>query len=427
MSYKKCPVCNKKLSKRKFLFRPYRHCRACGHRTCDGHYNGNRICHSCSGQSKQAETQRQKQQVQQDQKRLEQAITRVRLWCTSNEYDGAIQTQSLDYLKSSLNTAFQVVTQNITQQQKEVQIQFEECQELIRQLNFISESLNSASFLEMDELIRRLPVGSEQSELLTINQKYSSKRLARIVAFGPMNHGKSSLLNVLIEKNNHFQVADARKTTSIEEYIYEDIIYRDVPGWDSADSIDNQTALIGLDDCDVWLYNHDINLGELNLMDLRCLQSFVEHIASPQQSSLGLIICLSKIDKKDQVDQIKNHIESQLNHISIASSQGLPYLAIHTISTKDFMIGIESESSLKKREHFINQSGILELKDSIREAMLNRGLISKIQYVKQMKLTVQDLLEVQNKRQKKIQQSRVEIEHAFNKVQLSYQALKNSL
>lgn len=422
--YKYCRHCGDRKHNRWGLKSVY-YCSTCGHRTCREHLNGN-TCLRC------VSDERSKQQLQQQEnQRLSQSLSRVRSWLSHYNYHGHINAHSLSDLQSSLRSAFASLESSHSTQIREARQELTSKSENANQVNLIYKLCinGNQSLHEIKKHVDLLKNNSDKSKMLDVLKENTKNRDPRVVVFGPMNHGKSSLLNALIEKKEYFKVADARQTIEVDEVTHNGIIYRDVPGWDAADKTDNTTALHGLDDCDVWLYNHDINVGELNVIDLSCLQEFVQKIANQKVCSLGLIFCLSKIDKKDgiEINEVKNKIITQLENIKIGSGKGMSFFSMIEISAKNFILSLDLSASAKKREHFFANSGINQLRESIDSAIRNKHIIDNQKQIKKIMNMCEGIMSTQDISINTDQQKISDMQRKLEEMQSSYHVLTNSI
>ena len=101
---------------------------------------------------------------------------------------------------------------------------------------------NYSQLLEQSKQLRL-----EATKLINAKASVDETQKTNIVAWGLLNVGKSSLLNMLTQHINHdyFKVNDHRETTKVSKFEDEYCIYLDTPGLD-ANKQDTQEAIKGV-------------------------------------------------------------------------------------------------------------------------------------------------------------------------------------
>jgi tRNA U34 5-carboxymethylaminomethyl modifying GTPase MnmE/TrmE len=239
--------------------------------------------------------------------------------------------------------------------------------------------------------VTKMPYCYQRDDLLCLlNNPPSANEMPCVVIFGPVNSGKSSLLNALITRK-HFAVADRRMTVAIEEYEYDGVIYRDTPGWDSNTVEDERVALEGLKNADVWIYNHSAPQGELSQMDLRCLSAFTNEVASYPECKKVLLISISKVEEVgDNITAISQSIQQQLKTLSFREGQGLPFVKLVTVSASRSFRAEVAQNPIE-RDHFLKASGLPQLRSAIKSTLKSRGEKHDLHYHAQVRESLETL------------------------------------
>jgi GTP-binding protein Era len=129
-----------------------------------------------------------------------------------------------------------------------------------------------------------------------------------IVCTGLYNHGKSTLLNILIEdfELHTFKTSDARETIKNKKIKINDINYIDTPGLNAKQEDDKEVLKI-LESADILLLVHNINTGELNKKEIDFLKQ-IKNFYNKKNLRNKLIIVLSQIDKIDNIEDIEKTV-----------------------------------------------------------------------------------------------------------------------
>ncbi len=201
-----------------------------------------------------------------------------------------------------------------------------------------------------EDIFKKLQILSNKSE----NKK------PIVVAYGLMNAGKSSLLNMLTQHidQEFFKTNDVRETAETKQYESEKYIYLDTPGLDANDT-DDFRAKLAVSQADVVLFLHQPQ-GALEANEIRFLKELKKSFSDCAESNI--ILVLSKIDKEDQekISLIENEIRQQCqNEIGFSP-------VVFQISNKRYQTGI-----LKHKDGLVNQSHIKPLAEYIDVAVSN--------------------------------------------------------
>ena len=187
-----------------------------------------------------------------------------------------------------------------------------------------------------------------------------------IVAYGLMNAGKSSLLNMLTAhiEQEFFKTNDVRETAEVKRFESEKYVYLDTPGLDAND-LDDELAESGVSNADVVLFLHQPQ-GALEANEISFLKNLKKSFGDLAQSNI--ILALSKIEKESAEkialieDEIKKQCEAELNFSP----------RIFRISNKRYQTGI-----MKHKDGLVNQSHIKSLIEYIDTVTPNSMLVRK--------------------------------------------------
>jgi len=180
-----------------------------------------------------------------------------------------------------------------------------------------------------------------------------------ITCIGLYNHGKSTLLNVLIKdfEFKTFKTADARETTHNKSVIYNNIKYVDTPGLNAKEE-DDKKVMEAIQNSDITLFVHTATTGELNKKEVEFLEKIQEHWSNSQEFIDRTIFILSRIDNIEAYEDIRgtsNRIKEQIADIFSCNCLIAP---VSAMDYKDGMIENENEliieSNIKELENLID-------------------------------------------------------------------------
>jgi len=189
-------------------------------------------------------------------------------------------------------------------------------------------------------------------------QKATLTNEITVTCVGLYNHGKSTLLNVLIKdfKFKTFKTADARETTVNKTVIRNNIKYVDTPGL-NAKKRDDKKVMEAIQSSDITLFVHIITTGEFNKKEIEFLEKIQKHWSNPQEFIDRTIFVLSRIDNIEDYEQIEktsNRMKEQIQDIFSCSCLIAP---VSAIDYRDGMIENENE--------LVEESNIKELEKQI--------------------------------------------------------------
>jgi len=180
-------------------------------------------------------------------------------------------------------------------------------------------------------------------------------RLPVVSVIGKYNHGKSSLLNALVEREQ-FAVSDARETTVLSYFEHEGVRWLDTPGLDAdVAGKDDREAMTGAWlQSDIRLFVHCVREGELDQSESDMVDA-LQRDAS--QSGRVTFIVLT------QIEQVE---EQTLTNVQACIRKQAPMLPILPVSAHRYLQGLESGSALKQKK-----SGINPLRQALQTALDN--------------------------------------------------------
>lgn len=191
-----------------------------------------------------------------------------------------------------------------------------------------------------------------------------------VTCVGLYNHGKSTLLNVLIKDFEYktFKTADARETTLNKSVVYNDIKYVDTPGLNAQED-DDKKIMEAIENADITLFVHTITTGEFNKAEITFLQNIQKHWKNPKEFIERTIFVLSRIDNienNEDIEKTSNKMKEQIKSIF-----NVDYLII-PVSSIDYANGmIEDEDELIFESNIkILEEEIVLLSKKYKEAIL---------------------------------------------------------
>jgi GTPase Era involved in 16S rRNA processing len=199
-----------------------------------------------------------------------------------------------------------------------------------------------------------------------------------VTCMGLYNHGKSTLLNVLIDDldNKTFKTADVRETSVNKTVQYGNIKFVDTPGLNAKED-DDKRVMDAVKESDINIFVHNVNTGEFVATEIEFLHNIKKHWKNPKEFIERTIFVLSRIDEANSDDDIKNTInkmQEQIQKIFEINASIIP------VSSNDYVDGM-----IEKVDELIQDSNIIVLKDKITK------LQDKLS--KQIKQTKKDRLE----------------------------------
>ncbi len=247
----------------------------------------------------------------------------------------------------------------------------------------------------MSELICKYLSNTELATLRILKQSISNK-LVNLTCIGLYNHGKSSLLNVLIEdfKDSTFKTADIRETTTSLSFEHDGINYIDTPGLNAKEH-DDKRVFDSIKESDINLFVHTVTTGEFIEKEIEFLHKIKNNWQNPEEFIYRTIFVLSRIDKANNNEDINNTINKM--QLQINEIFGFEALIIPA-SAKRYCQGINEGKYILRTKSNVEslKTSINKLKEKYLDSILETrkfrlkntydGLIAKYEAKRQDKL-----------------------------------------
>jgi GTPase len=202
--------------------------------------------------------------------------------------------------------------------------------------------------------------------------------ILRVAVYGKFNHGKSTLLNVLIGKEV-FKVSDKRETTEVTSFGDDAIEWIDTPGLDAdvGGDDDRLATRANREHADVVLFVHSVRVGELDRHEVRHLQALCE----AGRDAGNVLLVLTQIEQLETEELVRTRaaIDVQLD--------GLPRLEQLLVSAQRQLSGTPA---------LVARSGIDALRTRIDELRQARASARKVE-IKQYVAKLLDALQQREK------------------------------
>lgn len=221
----------------------------------------------------------------------------------------------------------------------------------------------------MSKLIIKYLSKMEINTIKTLQNSISNS-LINVTCMGLYNHGKSSLLNVLIKdfEEKTFKTADVRETRSNKSFYFKGINYIDTPGLNAREH-DDKRVLDAAIESDINIFLHTITTGEFVEKEIEFLNKIKNNWQNPKEFVERTIFVLSRVDKANNQEDILNTIQKmQLQIKEIFNSEAL----IIPVSAMRYKKGnIERKNILIKKSNVeLLENSIIELKEKLLDSIL---------------------------------------------------------
>ncbi|MCZ6104005.1 dynamin family protein [Campylobacter ureolyticus] len=153
-------------------------------------------------------------------------------------------------------------------------------------------------------------ISSLLNRLNRVKSSLDNKNVS-FVCLGLYNHGKSSLLNALIDDYNDetFKVNIIKETSTIKKIVKDNITFIDTPGLNENMQDDETTLGENILESDVYLFVHSCANGELNIQEI----NYLKKINSIFDDAIDrTIFVLTKTDSISDIGKMENKIKDQL-------------------------------------------------------------------------------------------------------------------
>lgn len=217
---------------------------------------------------------------------------------------------------------------------------------------------------------------SDIDSLATIKKSLNENKIT-ITCIGLYNHGKSTLLNVLIKdfEFKTLKTADARETSVNKKFTYGDINYIDTPGL-NANEQDDQKILEVIKNSDIVLFVHNVTTGEFSKVEIDFLENIKKYWENPKVFIDRTVFVISRIDGATDSKDIKNtedKMQQQIEYIFGSTAK------IIAVSSEDYRDGM-----IEKEDKLVSQSNIQDLEKMI--SLLSKKSEQDIKKTKQERL-----------------------------------------
>lgn len=202
-------------------------------------------------------------------------------------------------------------------------------------------------------------------------QKSILNKLVNVTCMGLYNHGKSSLLNALIDdlEDSTFKTADVRETTISKSFEYNNINFVDTPGLNAKEH-DDKRVLDAVKESDINIFVHTVTTGEFVEKEIEFLQHIKTNWNNPKDFIDRTIFVLSRVDKANNQNDISSTINKMQNQI--LEIFGLESIII-PVSALRYKKGM-----LEGKNILIKKSNIVELENN-----LNKLISKNIDFIMQ--------------------------------------------
>lgn len=282
----------------------------------------------------------------------------------------------------------------------------------------------------MSKLINKY-LSNMELDTLRILKNSISNNLINVTCMGLYNHGKSSLLNALIQdfENITFRTADIKETTKKQSFEYNGINYIDTPGL-NADILEDKRVFDTVKESDINLFVHTVTTGEFVEKEIEFLQKIKTNWQDPKEFIQRTIFVISRVDKIDKPEDITNTINKmrfQINEIFDIEAHIIP------ISTKRYCQGMQEGKKvlIEKSNLKTLENSIYRLKDTYIESILNTrklrlttiydDLVHKFESIRQEKLL--ELSKQKQARKQFLKNLHADIDKIESTIQQMYQRL----
>jgi GTPase len=191
------------------------------------------------------------------------------------------------------------------------------------------------------------------AEISRLQYLLAEARLPVVSVIGKYNHGKSSLLNALVE-HEQFAVSDARETTVLSYFEHEGVRWLDTPGLDAdVAGEDDREAMNGAwQQSDIRLFVHCVREGEFDQSESEMIDALQRDASDSGRQTLIVLT---------QIEQVE---EQALANVQASIRKQAPTLSIIPVSAHRYLQGLQSGSALK-----VKKSGVKALRQALQTAL----------------------------------------------------------
>ncbi|MDQ7002632.1 MAG: GTPase [Ghiorsea sp.] len=189
-------------------------------------------------------------------------------------------------------------------------------------------------------------------------KRESKSHEAKVTCMGLYNHGKSSLLNALIDDLDcqTFKTADVRETSKNKSFKAKHFTYVDTPGL-NAQTFDDKRVMEAVKSSDLNIFVHNVNTGEFVAKEMEFFQQIKTYWKNPKQFIERTLFVLSRIDEANHAEDIEataQKMHKQIQHVFQANATIIP------VSAMDYLLGRkENEEELVQISHIPDLQSML--------------------------------------------------------------------
>jgi len=211
---------------------------------------------------------------------------------------------------------------------------------------------------------------------LELLKKSIQENRVNVTCTGLYNHGKSTLLNVLIKDFEHktFKTADVRETSVNKVVNHKNIQFVDTPGL-NANKNDDKRVMDAIKSSDITLFVHNITTGEFNKKEIEFLDNIKSHWKNPAEFIGRTIFVLSRIDEAisgDDIEKTMVKMKRQIKEIFGSECTMVPVSAIEytdgMVDNENELIEISNIPVLEEKLKYLSEQSL----EKIRETKIQR-------------------------------------------------------
>lgn len=181
----------------------------------------------------------------------------------------------------------------------------------------------------------------------------------KITNTGMVSSGKSSLYNILIDRQDEFfKTGAARTTTTADVFQGELCEFVDTPGIDVTEE-DDDLAYRTIMSSDLIMMIHNIKTGPLQRREVEWLEKIVQNINDPSAVKQRLIFVCSWKDAREKNEDYQEILNTIKQMVFDVTKVEIPFF---DVSTKKYKAGVE-----KNADVLIESSNILQLKQYLQD------------------------------------------------------------
>lgn len=175
----------------------------------------------------------------------------------------------------------------------------------------------------------------------------------RVTVLGKYNHGKSSLLNSLMD-NEYFNVADKRETREIKKFESNGIQWIDAPGLgaDLDENDDDKAHQAASDHADILMLVHAVNAGELDRDECQLFAKILRQDYCPSAKAVVVLTRVDQLSPEDLAAAIAA-IEAQLPGVRIFETSSARYRKSKETGKSAFL----KKSGIEQLRSYLNELG----------------------------------------------------------------------